>query len=92
VSSAAGGPQPYRITASARRPAHPEAEPQRRERSPPPSHAGDTRRNIPPVHLGLLVLPALAIELTAAARDPATGSCIGGVIPGIGSRSPRNPW
>jgi hypothetical protein len=29
---------------------------------------------------------------SAAARDPATGSCIGGVIPGIGSRSSRNPW
>jgi hypothetical protein len=27
----------------------------------------------------------------AAARDLATESCIGGVVPGIGSRSPRNP-
>jgi len=37
------------------------------------------------------VLPALAMEPTAA-PDLATESCIGGVIPGIGSRSPRNPW
>ena len=43
-------------------------------------------------HLGLLVLPALAIELTAAGTESATESRIGGVIPGIGSRSPRNPW
>jgi hypothetical protein len=42
-------------------------------------------------HVGLLVLPTLAMEPTAAARDLATESCIGGVVPGIGSRSPRNP-
>jgi hypothetical protein len=42
-------------------------------------------------HVGLLVLRTLAMEPAAAARDLATESCIGGVVPGIGSRSPRNP-
>ena len=83
MSSAAGGPQPYRITASARRPAPPEA----RITAARAAAAAITRWGHAPehptrAHLGLLVLPALAIELTAAARDPATGSCIGGVIPG----------
>ncbi|MGN6796173.1 MAG: hypothetical protein ACTHJW_27620 [Streptosporangiaceae bacterium] len=56
----------YRIAASADRRAHPEARITAGERSPPPSQGRDTRRNIPSSQAGLLMLPALAIELTAA--------------------------
>jgi len=58
--------QEFLAQAETDRRAHLEARITAGERSPPPSQGRDTRRNIPSSQAGLLMLPALAIELTAA--------------------------